>query len=286
MASPQRDAEATPVEEEITREAKVSTSTQQTSDAEAALVNGQKNHDGAIILYDKWAASYDQDVRNWGYEAPEQVADRVVSWMSSRGKVAAGLDMHFLDAGCGTGMAGAALQKAFGESELGNSTLKLTGTDCSKDSLEYCRKKTVLTMKKKGESEEGIEHPVYTRLEYANLDLPQVENFPEENVFDGIMCVGVLSYVGDFKVLFSEWCRICKKGAVIVFTHRTPYWDEGEKDSDGYPLGRKGEQKVARELETQGKWKQIEKSGLMPYLPKHSDYPPEVGINYLVYEVL
>ena len=70
------------------------------------LCNTPKSKDGAVTLYDSWASTYDQTLRDWGYEAPERVA-RLVAEFASSAISTPGLPVF--DCGCGTGMTGVAL---------------------------------------------------------------------------------------------------------------------------------------------------------------------------------
>ena len=79
--------------------------------------------------YDAWAANdYDADVTSWGYEAPERVAAMVTRRLQEQpGQV--------LDAGCGTGRVGAALQ-ALGVKDV-------IGGDFTPASVEAARRRNV-----------------------------------------------------------------------------------------------------------------------------------------------
>ncbi len=55
--------------------------------------------------YQRWAASYDEEVGEHGYVTPDRVAAALRSYVTD-------LDLPVLDFGCGTGLSGVALQKA------------------------------------------------------------------------------------------------------------------------------------------------------------------------------
>ncbi len=55
--------------------------------------------------YQRWAASYDEEVGDHGYVTPDRVAAALRSYVTD-------LDLPVLDFGCGTGLSGVALQKA------------------------------------------------------------------------------------------------------------------------------------------------------------------------------
>ena len=193
-----------------------------------------KNHDGAVQLYDAWAKDYDRDLKSWGYQAPQEVADRVKQWIvkPQRG---AGPPVEILDAGCGTGLSGEALQRAF------DFSVRITGLDCSEESFKYCQSK------ESPSPTGGPPVPVYARLAIADLDQPQPDHIlPTTQLFDAIVCVGVLSYVTQPATLFRDWVRLLRVGGIAVFTHRVPKWDECAG------AGLRGEQKAAKELEDSG----------------------------------
>jgi len=54
--------------------------------------------------YDNWANDYDRTLRQWQYEAPERVAERLRAERAPQAVI--------LDAGCGTGLSGRALAAA------------------------------------------------------------------------------------------------------------------------------------------------------------------------------
>lgn len=75
-------------------------------------------------LYANWAATYDDDVAEWGYATPGRVA------MALR-RAGANPDKPVLDYGCGTGLSGIALSAA-GFSQI-------DGTDISQEMLDHAK---------------------------------------------------------------------------------------------------------------------------------------------------
>jgi len=152
-----------------------------------------------------------------------------------------------LDAGCGTGLSGEALKnQGFGN---------IVGADCSSESLKLIAEKKL-----------------YTQLKECDLEatLPF-----EKNEFGFVTCVGVLSYIHNFRAVFAEWCRVTQPGGLIVFTHREDLWG-GDVDSV---------QSVAKEMEKCGVWQQVlvaEPSYSMPDKPTSQ---PMKKIHYVVYKV-
>ena len=74
-------------------------------------------------LYDGFSSQYNTAVGSWGYNAPELAADYLLRGVP--------LDASILDAGCGTGLTGAALARR-GFSHI-------TGSDLSPGSIEIAK---------------------------------------------------------------------------------------------------------------------------------------------------
>ena len=143
--------------------------------------------------YNTWASSgeYDDDVAGWGYEAPERVATMAAEH----------LQLHpgsVLDAGCGTGRAGAAMRAA-GIDDL-------VGGDFNVASVDAARSRDVYR---------SVDH----------LDLNDRLNFDDDQ-FAVVVSVGVFSYLIDTAATVRELLRITKQGGAIIFTQRTDLWDE------------------------------------------------------------
>lgn len=163
-------------------------------DPAKALNTTDKSAAGASQLYDAWAATYDQTLREWGYEAPEKIAELLADHRSGS---TIPLSVPVLDCGCGTGLSSEAL--------TANGFSVLCGVDISNDSLLLCQKK-------------GL----HEQLELCELDTEPLP-FPSDS-FSAVTCVGVLSYVKEFEHIFAEWCRTTLPGGLCAFTTRT--WDE------------------------------------------------------------
>jgi predicted TPR repeat methyltransferase len=148
----------------------------------------------AEFRYDAWALTYDQTLREWGYEAPEKIAELLADHRSGS---SIPLRAPVLDCGCGTGLSSEALSA--------NGFESMYGVDVSDESLALCKTK-------------GL-HEV---LELCELD---TEPLPfSTDIFGAVVCVGVLSYVKEFEHIFGEWCRATRPGGLCAFTTRT--WDE------------------------------------------------------------
>ncbi|CAE7260271.1 METTL27 [Symbiodinium natans] len=155
-----------------------------------------KTRKGALDLYGRWAASYDDTVRCWDYRSPARVASLLKSFQS----VGAARPLPVLDAGCGTGLSGEALAAAGFSS--------LVGVDVSKEMLRICEGKRLYSS------------VACWDLEGSQGPLP----FPDK-CFSAVVCVGVLSYIQCFDVVYREWCRVVAPGGHVIFTHRDTLWD-------------------------------------------------------------
>ena len=145
--------------------------------------------------YDAWAKEYNEDLKNWEYQAPIEAA-KLLRKVTPR-------SIKILDAGCGTGLTGIALK------ECGYSDI--FGIDISNESIHLAKKTSV-----------------YSGLQQLDL---QRQPFPFNlNEFGAVICIGVLTYISDPVSLFKEFCRIVHPGGYIVFTHR-----EDLVDSSNYP---------------------------------------------------
>ena len=165
-----------------------------TFDPTSSLVSAPKTKDGAVKLYDDWASSYDESLRDWEYRVPATIARMVRD-------AAVPKDVPILDCGCGTGLVGEEM------AALGFDSL--TGIDVSPESI-------VVAAKKQGAYDELIV-----------CDLEEALPFDADS-FDAIVCAGVLSYVHNLPELCHEWRRVLRPGGIVIFTHRTELWDTDE----------------------------------------------------------
>ena len=203
--------------------------------------------DGAVSLdgkanaesYDAMAPSYDQQLVAWGYEAPEQAARFLATYLPDF-KTA-----EILDCGCGTGMAGAALREAGAGGTI-------TGLDMSKTSLEIARAKAV-----------------YDRLDTADLNQTLALG---DNTVDGVLCVGVLSYVRE-EPLLREWKRVIRPGGVAVFTSRDDFFES------------RGFADTLARLDAEDGWTTEHVSPPMPYLADHPAFAEDIQVIYGVCRV-
>ena len=184
--------------------------------------------------YDEWAASYDTDLASWSYQAPQRVADIVVTRLPGAADV--------LDVGCGTGLVGRELRaRGFGG--------WLVGLDLSQASLDVAR-----------------ESGAYDALDRADLQQP----LPlEDDCFDAVVCVGVMTYLPDVATVWREFARAVRPGGLVVATQREDLWRTREC------------QAVLDALRDEGVLTSSEVAGPAAYLPDGYGGTPEVACYYV-----
>lgn len=145
--------------------------------------------------YGQWASAYDEDTqKGMGYVAPLLGAAALAERVSE--------DAEVLDAGCGTGLVGAALHE--------HGLEKIDGTDISPEMLDRA--------KAKGAYRQLSEADLTGQLKIAT------------DTYDGVICVGVFTsgHVGPDAL--DELARVARPGAPIVATVHQNVWEK-----DGYP---------------------------------------------------
>ena len=188
--------------------------------------------------YDKWAESYDDDLVAWSYQAPEVVAKTVVTRQPDA--------RSLLDVGCGTGLVGKAL-RALG------CTARIKGLDISQTSLRV-----------------ADQTGAYDQLEAADLQQPLDI---EDNAFDVLVCVGVMTYLPDVEAVWREFARVVRPGGLVVVTQREDLWEP------------RSCQEIVDRLTTEGVWTPLDVSGPAPYLPEAIGGLAELGGYYVTARV-
>jgi len=188
--------------------------------------------------YDRWADGYDADLGSWDYRAPKRAASLLRTYVPYARRV--------LDAGCGTGMAGAALRQAGFEGEL-------HGIDISPASLDLA-------------AEPGI----YNDLKLADLQQPLDI---DDNSYDALLCVGVMTYVPEIRQCWTEFCRVAAPGSVVVVTQREDHWRD--RDCQG----------VITAMQAAATWEPLLVTDAEPYLPESPGDLGDLGVHYLVARV-
>ncbi|MFT5193931.1 MAG: SAM-dependent methyltransferase [Cellvibrionaceae bacterium] len=144
-------------------------------------------------IYAEWAATYDGDLDNFGYVAPQLGTAMFGELLTEK-------SASVYDAGCGTGLAGQCL------ADMGYT--QLHGADFSPDMLAKARLLNV-----------------YQTLMPADFCAPIALG---TGLYDGIISIGV--YSSRFKTHFlPEMIRILKPGAPMLFTCRPHYFEDDVK---------------------------------------------------------
>ncbi|PRZ44183.1 methyltransferase family protein [Antricoccus suffuscus] len=163
---------------------------QETKNELLKKVYGLTNTADAERVYDDWATTYDSDtVGGMGYVAPALAAERLAS-LTAPGAVV-------LDAGCGTGLAGAELAK--------RADVVLDGVDLSPGMLDQARAR-------------GI----YRNLSTADLTKPLE---PANDSYDAVLCVGTLTAGHVGPAVLDELVRVTKPGGYVVATVHSFVWE-------------------------------------------------------------
>ena len=154
--------------------------------------------DDSIAVYDKWAASYNNEVADEAqdYVAPVLVAQAALETSNNRDPAS----RVFLDAGCGTGLVGQALATAGAKT--------IDGLDLSPAMLTVAEKTGV-----------------YRNLATADMNRPIDKR---DGTYDVVTCVGTFTrgHVGPDPAL-GELVRITKKHGVVVATILEEIWISG-----------------------------------------------------------
>jgi predicted TPR repeat methyltransferase len=205
------------------------------------LVSGSTAPDEVRGYYDEQAPTYDTTLASWGYDAPWRVAELLLRTLPSDRA-----PQTVLDAGCGTGLAGQALRDA-------GFAGRLLGVDLSSDSVALAAGR-------------GCYDDV------ATGDLQQPLEYDDDSV-DGVVCVGVLTYVPDVAAIWGEFCRVTRPGGAIVLTQRDDLWRERHCNE------------VLHDLERDGRWAVVHLSPPASYLPDNADFGDEILVRYLAARV-
>ncbi len=203
-------------------------------------LSGQHASDTVTVrrLYDEWAPTYDAEIATYGYEAPGVAAARLASLVDVT-------TAAILDAGCGTGLVGAAL------SDLGANDV--TGVDVSPESLAS-----------------ALATGAYRTVAEVDFNNPPVDL--DDDRVDAVICVGVMTYLPDVAAVGREFSRITKPGGVIVMTQRSDLFVARKTSAAVEAL-------VADET-----WEIVEVTDGLPYLPKHVEYQG-IDVHYLILRV-
>ena len=186
--------------------------------------------------YDAWAENYNETLAQWNYQSPTIMATMLKREVPADGRV--------LDAGCGTGLSGKALNIA--------GFRRVTGIDISQASLDV-----------------AAQAGSYERLLQVNMQ--QVPLPLQTDEFAAVQCVGVLTYVPDTDAILGEFCRVVRPGGLVAFSQREDLFRE--RNVAG----------VMQTLADEGLLTLLSVSEPQAYLPGNVDYGDAVKVIYCLF---
>ena len=159
-----------------------------------------KNVQDAQDLYNEWSPSYNQYLELEGYVFPERAVTTLLKVLS---RDTLDHSLNILDAGCGTGLVGAALARS--------GARNIDGIDISTGMLEVA--------KKSGNYRSLHETDLTKRIGTG------------DDTYDIVICVGTLTQGHVGPMVFDEFVRVVKVGGVVVATITDVVWETaGFKD--------------------------------------------------------
>ena len=205
----------------------------------AGLSDISKKSDDVAQYYDEWANDYNETLMDWHYEAPSKIASMLCSALS--------LQSSILDAGCGTGLSGNAL--------IGAGFSSIDGIDVSDRSLEVA-------------SKSGAYNTLRVMdMQRLPLDIP-------DDCYQGLVCVGVLTYLTDSISTLREFCRVTRPGGYVAMTQRSDLFTE------------RSFQDVLDTLVKERLIAEVHTSEPQPYLPDNAEFGEEILVHYIGYRVV
>jgi predicted TPR repeat methyltransferase len=155
--------------------------------------------------------------------------------------------LAILDAGCGTGLGGKAL--------LAAGFITIDGIDVSRRSLEIAKMTDA-----------------YRTL--SEIDLQQLPLPIQDDLYDGLACVGVLTYLTDSISILLEFSRVVRPGGFVAVTQRSDLFAEREFPS------------VLQGLVNDGVIAQLNISEPRPYLPDNEEFGDQILVHYIGFSVV
>lgn len=179
--------------------------------------------------YGTWAASYDEDLRDWEWRGPEEIGDLYVSladahpWLAPDPGSGADSGVGVLDAGCGTGLVGVVLAR--------HGAGFVDGFDLSEAMVEQARATGVYRALKGGVDMNG------GLTEYA-------DNTYDVTVSSGVFTLGHVPPEG-----LDPLLRVTRTGGLVLVTTHKSYLDTSAFEAHVADLAGAGTLKVVRRLQ-------------------------------------
>ena len=155
-----------------------------------SLLDGIGNSNDTKKYYDLWSSNYELTLKKWSYKAPE----KAVNILKKQIKIIPNI---VLDLACGTGLFGVAALNIY-------PNLIIDGFDISMKSLKEAKKKKI-----------------YRNLSLFDFQKKLTSKFKK---YDGITCIGAMTYCQNPSKLFDEVINLIKKNGFFLFTHREDLW--------------------------------------------------------------
>lgn len=178
--------------------------------------------------YNNWVSDYDRDVHSAGYTAPVYIVSYLDSVLRQNGRLMADiLQLEILDAGCGTGLVGRALQ------ERGF---------CHIDGFDLCDAMT----------QKARETAVYRALE-SGCDMTKTLPY-QAHRYDITICCGVFTQGHVPPDALDELVRVTRIGGIVLVSTRKSYYESTEFES------------ICRRLQEEGRARRIDRVMNAPYI--------------------
>ena len=203
----------------------------------------KSNRDIATV-FDDYVDQYDSDLEKWLYDAPEKAAKRLATRLP--------LNSRILDVGCGTGLVGVELSK------LG--FIRPDGIDISCLSLLKAERKGI------------YRHLLEVDILKSDFSIKKFEY--DTYYYDGIICVGVLTYLEDIPQVLLRLIKLVRTGGEIELTQRSDMYKYHSLYKD------------LKAMVDTGLISNLEITDPCIYLPKYEVYGEEVLVHYINFTVL
>ena len=135
-------------------------------------------------VFDKFATTYDDDLRQLGYQGPQLIAEAVLEELGAREH-----ELVVLDAGCGTGLCGPSLRPI---------SRQLVGVDLSTEMIEHAR-----------------ELKLYDEVVASELTDYLIHH---TNSFDLIVAADTFNYFGALEPLLTAAASALRPKGLLIFT--------------------------------------------------------------------
>ena len=190
-----------------------------------------------VARYSAFAPVYDESVTQWGYQCYRTASQLLQPYVTP--------EQPILDAGCGTGLVGQALQS------LGYQ--QLVGIDISPDMLQR-----------------AVQTGYYRQL--LEQDLSQLPYPFADHAFAAVTCIGVFSLIADPRPILQEFWRLIRPGGYLVFTQQAALFTKYDYEN------------ILQQFEQQGLFSRISISEPVVYLPQRAGYEDRTVI-YCLYQI-